>query len=410
MAETPSFDLGIITDLPDTGGNGWFSGLSGRWSGGDLPFGISREGEVELPSGSERDLASHYYMSKQLADRFGKIPAALGGVAQEFLNRGAVESGGGGWSWDDLAANYAGYMGATPEQTARAGLFEHTEPPESWEGRGQGTISGNWDKIRALHAGSFPLVRKLKGLFTDGQTSSGALTPQELFRQRNDAEELRIREGGVPNIPDVPIWNPQASIPPDFRVNERSMASLSPTITFNPPPIADNLEALRGLIKSDPGVAEKYIGPLGEPAARTRLMENLESLTPVETFVDIPRTPWAPQAPVIPDISDILKTYVLPTSAQEPYVETFEEITPPKKVVKKKVKKAASAARKKEAKREAATKKKAAEQRAKLDSASKKALQDHMAWMATQTKRVAKEEKKRAKRYAGGRGGALMYT
>jgi N-acetylmuramoyl-L-alanine amidase CwlA len=77
---------------------------------------------------------------------------------------------------------------------------------------------------------------------------------------------------------------------------------------------------------------------------------------------------------------------------------------------KRNIAKVAKASRKAEAKREAKVKKDAAKQRASLDSASKKALQEHMAWMATQTKRVAKEKKKRAKRYAGGKGGALMYT
>ena len=77
---------------------------------------------------------------------------------------------------------------------------------------------------------------------------------------------------------------------------------------------------------------------------------------------------------------------------------------------KRNIAKVAKASRKAEAKREADTKKRAQEQRDKLDSASKKALQDHMAWMATQTERLAKEERERAKRYAGGTGGALMWT
>ena len=147
-------------------------GFLGDWSGGDLPLGMSDidirlentigdpstvyVGETALPVGSERDLASHYYVSQQLADRFGTLPAALGGVTQEFLNRAGGSPGG--FSLDDLAANYAGLAGATPEQAARAGFYEHTEPGIT--GLGQGTISGNWDKIRALHEGSFPLVRQ----------------------------------------------------------------------------------------------------------------------------------------------------------------------------------------------------------------------------------------------------------
>ena len=500
MAEpTPSF-------------GGLLSGLKGAWSGGDLPLGISDVdvrlantigdpsvayiGGAALPPGSERDLASHYYVSQQLADRFGKFPAAVGGVFQEFLNRGAggtVGSGVGGFSLDDLSANYAGIIGATPEQTARAGLFEHTEPLESWEGRGQGTISGNWDKIRALHEGSFPLVRKIKGLFTDstpqdaGLTAgtirspfpptnttpttqrmvralnpnplkvdvprtlgggglfaglggllsgaapwaaslglglplgmmwpskiskeqgivpeSGPLTPQQLFKMRNDAEEQRIREGRLPVIPEVPIWNPISSA-------GASTTPVSPDVIFNPPK-----QYLQSIEQA--GALGKDITPkfLGIPS-RYHMREYLGATGPEPDTTGDPRVwytepvpEWTPPAPVIPDI-------VVPPPARdepEPQVEDFSAIqeadrSRQERERKAEVKKAASAARKKEAKREAATKKKAAEQRAKLDSASKKALEDHMKWMETQSKRVEKEEKKRAKRYAGGRGGALMYT
>jgi len=69
--------------------------------------------------------------------------------------------------------------------------------------------------------------------------------------------------------------------------------------------------------------------------------------------------------------------------------------------------KAAKASRKAEAKREAATKKEAQKQRDKLDSASKKALQNHMAWMATQSERLEKEKKLRQKQ---GYGSGDMWT
>jgi len=482
--------------MPDAG-NGMFSGLLGRWSGGDLPLGISDVdvrlentigdpsvayiGETALPSGSERDLASHYYASQQLTDRFGGLPAALGGVAQEFLNRGAggnVGSGVGGFSLDDLAANYAGIIGATPEQAARAGLFEHTEPLESWEGLGQGTISGNWDKIRALHEGSFPLVQKIKGLFTDSAPQdaglsagtirspfpptnttpttrrmvralqnplkvdvprppgggglfaglggllsgaaaawglglplgmmwpskiseeqgivpeSGPLTPQQLFKMRNDAEEQRIIEGRLPVIPEVPEWNPQASIPPDFRVNERSLAALSPSVTYNPPPDPRIREAEEGreqfrkfhpsgdLYMQNLGF-EQGTGPmasqvsqaLADAAYGRPVQEELQAITQlgatnpilidryttpgseelqdIESQVDsfaamsnvgnrFGEVPWAPQASVVPDISEILKTYVPPpaAAAHPAEVETFkahpaevERVAAPKKAV-----------------------------------------------------------------------------
>ena len=195
-------------------------------------------------------------------------------------------------------------------------------------------------------------------------------TPEELYKERNDLEEMRFRG---------------ASIPPDFRVNETSMASLSPTpnVIFNPPPISrkqeienmmtqdrieqlpylpggslykarfeqgtgpmesqvsqalfdaaydrpvqEELQSLAQLSQTDPGIAKRYV-----PGSQA-----LQDITcQVESFEGTPGTTWTQS---VPDISDILKTYVPPPAAPEPYVEQFEEITPPKKVVKKKVKKA----------------------------------------------------------------------
>jgi hypothetical protein len=233
-------------------------------------------------------------------------------------------------------------------------------------------------------------------------TTSGALTPQELFKQRNDAEELRLREG---SIPETSIWNPISAA-------GASTTPVSPDVIFNPPQ-----QYLQSVEQS--GALGKDITPkfLGIPS-RYHMREYLGATGPEPDTTGDPRVwytepvpEWTPPAPVIPDI------VVPPPARDEPeaQVEDFSAIRKADRSRQERerqaeVRKAASAARKKEAKREAATKKKAAEQRAKLDSASKKALEEHMAWMETQTKRVAKEEEKRAKRYAGGRGGALMYT
>jgi len=248
-------------------------------------------------------------------------------------------------------------------------------------------------------------LNTLQGLGLLPFTRSGVLTPQELFKQRNDAEELRLREGRLPVIPEVPIWNPISSA-------GASTTPVSPDVIFNPPK-----QYLQSIEQA--GALGKDITPkfLGIPS-RYHMREYLGATGPEPDTTGDPRVwytepvpEWTPPAPVIPDI-------VVPPPARdepEPQVEDFSAIqeadrSRQERERKAEVRKAASAARKKEAKREAATKKKAAEQRAKLDSASKKALEEHMAWMETQTKRVAKEEKKRAKRYAGGRGGALMYT
>ena len=129
---------------------------------------------------------------------------------------------------------------------------------------------------------------------------------------------------------------------------------------------------------------EKYLDPARQAA--------IDITSQVESFADMPE----PEGPTAAD--------------RKADRAAAKQAAADKRDSDRAIAKAAKASRKAEVKREAATKKKAQEQRDKLDSASKKALQDHMAWMATQTKRVAKEEKKRAKRYAGGRGGALMYT
>ena len=73
----------------------------------------------------------------------------------------------------------------------------------------------------------------------------------------------------------------------------------------------------------------------------------------------------------------------------------------------KAIERAAEASRKAEAKRGSDTKKRAAEQRAALDAASQRALQNHMAWMATQAAQRAEEERLRALR---GYGSGDMWT
>ena len=95
-------------------------------------------------------------------------------------------------------------------------------------------------------------------------------------------------------------------------------------------------------------------------------------------------------------------------------VDTFSEPTvewtPPTASDRKKdraIERAAEASRKAEAKRVADTEKRAAEQRAALDAASQKALQNHMAWMATQAAQRAEEERLRALR---GYGSGGMWT
>jgi len=131
-------------------------------------------------------------------------------------------------------------------------------------------------------------------------------------------------------------------------------------------PVQQNLQALVELAQTDPSIADRYVP--GSQALQ-------DITTQVESFSE-PTVEWTP-----PTASDRKKDRA--------------------------IEKAAEASRKAEAKREADTKKKAAEQRAALDSASQRALQNHMAWMATQAAQRAEEERLRALR---GYGSGDMWT
>ena len=72
------------------------------------------------------------------------------------------------------------------------------------------------------------------------------------------------------------------------------------------PSVPTGLEALAELIKSDPDVAKKYTGA---PGQSTAALANLVANTGVETFADIPDTPWTPPAPVVPDITQALADF-----------------------------------------------------------------------------------------------------
>ena len=113
------------------------------------------------------------------------------------------------------------------------------------------------------------------------------------------------------------------------------------------------LAALSELAATDPTMSSTEIALAKDLVKRytTRGSQDLIDIaTQQESFANIPEAPWTPPAPVIPDISEILKAYVPPPAAPEPYVEQFEapppkpaprrvKYTPPKKVVKKKAKK-----------------------------------------------------------------------
>jgi len=169
------------------------------------------------------------------------------------------------------------------------------------------------------------------------------------------------------------------------------------------------LSALSELAETDPTVVERYSG----------MNPNLIDIaTQVESFSGIPEVFDDPR--VVADVEDFS---AIRNRAAESARERDREAQEKADERDRKAEKAASdraraasakateraaeASRKAEAKRVADTEKRAAEQRAALDAASQKALQNHMAWMATQAAKRAEEERLRALR---GYGSGDMWT
>jgi chemotaxis protein histidine kinase CheA len=91
---------------------------------------------------------------------------------------------------------------------------------------------------------------------------SGALTPEQLFKLRNDAEEARLRSveepglwdrtkglfGGLlrqdPNIPEEPIWDPQASISQEKGLFSRILSPLISKAAASQAPLSSMQEAM----------------------------------------------------------------------------------------------------------------------------------------------------------------------
>jgi hypothetical protein len=232
-------------------------------------------------------------------------------------------------------------------------------------------------------------------------------TPEELYKQRNDLEEMRLRQiaTGIPigqtfgegYIPggeaglesffarppyERQFWRDTGRLPTraesetgvydvtpqdPFRLKLGTQyegmptpdpsnlhgtliqAGLSPTVTYTPPPVVPPFgpveapEVWRARQESEARAAVEE--------SRTATKEALEEL--VEPFVkpytksgmvESQETPWTPPAPVIPDI-----VVPPPAAAPAPYVEQFEAFTPEpeppqiRKVKKPKVKKAKKA-------------------------------------------------------------------
>ena len=153
----PDFNFDPLGNALESGGfrSRVTSGEGNPTIGGvSVPFG---------PSGNiDHDLVEHYYNSQRFAEDVGRVPSALGGLSHEVFN--AFDPSSTGFSPDDLLANYAGYMGFSPEEAAQGGVWDHTQQEGSGF-RGQGSWTENWNKLLnlGLPEGSFPFIRNTFG-------------------------------------------------------------------------------------------------------------------------------------------------------------------------------------------------------------------------------------------------------
>jgi len=162
------------------------------------------------------------------------------------------------------------------------------------EGAGRSAVEGVAERTRQV-LGLSPFTR------------SGALTPQELFKQRNDAEELRIREGSLPVIPETSIWNPISAA-------GASAVPASPDVIFNPPPVVPRIsreQEIENMMIRDRMENLKYLPghPLYEAPFEAGTGPMAGAVIPqVETFTE-PRTSWTPPATPAPAITEALESF-----------------------------------------------------------------------------------------------------
>ncbi len=100
--------------------------------------------------GASPDLLRHYTASAVIRAQLGAPAAAWIGLAKESVDHFYTIFGLDvhGYSLDDLAANFAGFVGYTPGEALEAGLLAHTESDADWTTL---WIQGNWgDNIKKV--------------------------------------------------------------------------------------------------------------------------------------------------------------------------------------------------------------------------------------------------------------------
>jgi len=97
----------------------------------------------QFPDASNQMLY-HYLGSQRLDKEYPYLPTQLGGFVSEGLD--VLGGSKGGFSVDDLGANYAGHN-LNPQEAYDRGFFNVTEPADNWVGYGQGDWRTVWDKV-----------------------------------------------------------------------------------------------------------------------------------------------------------------------------------------------------------------------------------------------------------------------
>ena len=147
--------------------------------------------------------------------------------------------------------------------------------------------------------------------------------------------------------------------------------------------VPSGFEALASLIQDDPSVAQKYISGAGPTAELANLVAN----TGVETFTDIPETPWTPPAPVVPDITEELVDFSAIQSSREAEAQKAQD------KIDRQLEHAANVRRKDEEKARLASARNAKSEQARINKENKerKAEEKRIA-----DKQAAEEKQRRA--------------
>ena len=147
--------------------------------------------------------------------------------------------------------------------------------------------------------------------------------------------------------------------------------------------VPSGFEALASLIQDDPSVAQKYISGAGPTAELANLVAN----TGVETFTDIPDTPWTPPAPVVPDITEELVDFSAIQSSREAEAQKAQD------KIDRQLEHAANVRRKDEEKARLASARNAKSEQARINKENKERKAEEKRIAASQ---AAAEKKRRA--------------